>query len=136
MDKEAQLVEELVNNALYRMDESTRMIKKSLDQITDEEIWLKPNESLNSIANLMLHLSGNISQYIISSLGETEDIRNRDAEFNATGGLTKAAVLKKLEDTVNTAKRVIFDTTPEPLYCHINKPTSLAVHTDDDPVIF
>ena len=44
MDKEAQLVEELVNNALYRMDESTRMIKKSLDQITDEEIWLKPNE--------------------------------------------------------------------------------------------
>ena len=61
----------------------------------------------------MLHLSGNISQYIISSLGETEDIRNRDAEFNATGGLTKAAVLKKLEDTVNTAKRVIFDTTPE-----------------------
>ena len=113
MDKEAQLVEELVNNALYRMDESTRMIKKSLDQITDEEIWLKPNESLNSIANLMLHLSGNISQYIISSLGETEDIRNRDAEFNATGGLTKAAVLKKLEDTVNTAKRVIFDTTPE-----------------------
>jgi uncharacterized damage-inducible protein DinB len=113
MDKEAQLVEELVNNALYRMDESTRMIKKSLDEITDEEIWLKPNESLNSIANLMLHLSGNISQYIISSLGETEDIRNRDAEFNATGGLTKAAVLKKLEDTVNTAKRVIFDTTPE-----------------------
>lgn len=113
MDKEAQLVEELVNNALYRMDESTRMIKKSLEEISDEEIWQKPNSSLNSIANLMLHLCGNISQYIISSLGETEDLRNRDAEFNATGGLTKTAVLKKLEDTVNTAKRVIYDTTPK-----------------------
>lgn len=113
MDKEAQLIEELVNNALYRMDESTRMIKKSLEEISDDEVWQKPNASLNSIANLMLHLCGNISQYIISSLGETEDKRNRDTEFNTTGGLTKAAVLKKLEDTVNTAKRVIFDTTPE-----------------------
>ncbi|WP_339652324.1 DinB family protein [uncultured Maribacter sp.] len=115
MDKESQLIEELVKNALYRMDESTRMIKKSLSDISDEEVWQKPNSSLNSIANLMLHLCGNISQYIISSLGENEDKRNRDAEFSATGGLTKAELLKKLEDVVDTAKRVIFDATPNQL---------------------
>tara|TARA_R110002050_G_scaffold21644_5_gene59716 strand:- start:4206 stop:4667 length:462 start_codon:yes stop_codon:yes gene_type:complete len=97
------------------MDESTRMIKKSLSDISDEEVWQKPNSSLNSIANLMLHLCGNISQYIISSLGENEDKRNRDAEFSATGGLTKAELLKKLEDVVDTAKRVIFDATPNQL---------------------
>ena len=115
MDKESQLIEELVKNALYRMDESTRMIKKSISDISDEEVWQKPNSSLNSIANLMLHLCGNISQYIISSLGENEDKRNRDAEFSATGGLTKAELLKKLEDVVDTAKRVIFDATPNQL---------------------
>lgn len=115
MDKEAQLVEELVKNALYRMDESTRMIKKSLEAISEEEVWQKPNTALNSIGNLLLHLSGNMRQYIISSLGENEDTRKRDSEFSATGGLTKVAVFKKLEDTVDTAKRVIFDATPEQL---------------------
>lgn len=111
MDKEEQLVEELVKNALYRMDESTRMIIMSLDELTDDEVWQKPNASLNSIANLILHLCGNISQYIISSLGETEDKRNRDGEFIAISGLTKIELLQKLDDTVNTAKRVIFDAT-------------------------
>jgi uncharacterized damage-inducible protein DinB len=113
MDKEAQLVEELVNNALYRMDESTRMIKKSLSHITEEQLWQKPNASLNSIGNLVLHICGNMTQYIISSLGETEDKRNRDAEFNVTDVHTVTMLLKKLDDTVNTAKRVIFDTSIE-----------------------
>lgn len=115
MDKEAQLVEELVKNALYRMDESTRMIKKSLDALTEEEVWQKPNEALNSIGNLMLHLCGNMTQYIISSLGGHEDVRNRDKEFNTTGGLTKKELLNKLEDTVDDAKRVIFDSKTEQL---------------------
>ena len=111
MDKEARLVEEIVENALYRMDESTRMIKKSLVEISEDEVWQKPNPSLNSIANLMLHLCGNISQYVISSLGETEDKRNRDDEFSVTGGLTKDELFTKLESVVDDAKRVIFNVT-------------------------
>lgn len=115
MDKEARLVEEIVENALYRMDESTRMIKKSLVEISEDEVWHKPNPSLNSIANLMLHLCGNISQYVISSLGETEDKRNRDDEFSVTGGLTKDELFTKLESVVDDAKRVIFNVTPNQL---------------------
>ncbi|PIB38127.1 DinB family protein [Maribacter sp. 4G9] len=115
MDKESQLIEELVKNALYRMDESTRMIKKSLGIVTDKEIWQKPNDSLNSIGNLILHLCGNMTQYIISSLGEVDDVRDRDAEFQTKGGLTKEELIKKLENTVDDAKRVIFDAKPEQL---------------------
>lgn len=115
MTKEDKLQEELVKNALYRMDESTRMIKKSLQEVSEEELWLKPNESLNSIANLMLHLCGNITQYITSSLGETEDTRKRDLEFTINKGATKSEILGKLEDTVDTAKRVIFDSSIEQL---------------------
>ena len=115
MDKEARLVEEIVENALYRMDESTRMIKKSLAEISEDEVWHKPNPSLNSIANLMVHLCGNISQYVISSLGETEDKRNRDDEFSVTGGLTKDELFTKLESVVDDAKRVIFNVTPNQL---------------------
>ena len=115
MDKEARLIEELVKNALYRMDESTRMIKKSLGNVTDNEIWQKPNDSLNCIGNLILHLCGNMTQYIISSLGEADDVRNRDVEFQTKGGFTKDELLKKLENTVDDAKRVIFDAKPEQL---------------------
>jgi uncharacterized damage-inducible protein DinB len=113
MDKEQQLVEELVKNALYRLDESTRMIKKSLTDISEEELWQQPNSSLNSIANLILHICGNMTQYVISSLGETEDKRNRNAEFAANQGRSKAELLATLEDTVDTAKRVIFDASPQ-----------------------
>ena len=110
MTNEEKLAEELVKNALYRMDESTRMILKSLAEISEEELWQKPNDSLNSIANLILHLCGNITQYVISSLGEKEDLRNRDAEFSAKTPADKKEVLDQLEQTVDTAKRVIFDT--------------------------
>lgn len=115
MDKEARLVDELVKNALYRMDENTRMIKISLADISEEELWQPPNTSLNSIANLLLHVYGNMTQYIISSLGGYEDIRQRDAEFSKRGGHTKAELFIKLEHTVDTAKRVIFDASPEQL---------------------
>ncbi len=109
MNNEKLLVEELVKNALYRMDESTRMIQKSLNEIEEDELWLKPNESLNSIGNLILHLCGNIRQYIISSLGETKDVRDRDAEFAIHNQATKSEMFAMLEETVDTAKRVIFD---------------------------
>ena len=109
MDKEFQIIEELKQNALYRIDESTRMIKKSLTDVSEEELWQKPNASLNSIANLILHLCGNISQYAISSLGENEDTRKRDVEFAATNGYTKEELLKKLDDVLDSAKRIIFD---------------------------
>ncbi|MGB5555022.1 MAG: DinB family protein [Flavobacteriaceae bacterium] len=113
MSREAQFKEELVKNSLYRLDESSRMIQKCLAEISEDELWLKPNESLNSIGNLILHLCGNITQYVISSLGESEDLRDRDTEFSANKSASKAEMLKKLDMTVETAKRVIFDATEE-----------------------
>ena len=115
MDKEDRLVQEIVENAMYRMDESTRMIKKSLAEISEEEIWQKPNPYLNSMANLILHLCGNMTQYVISSIGEIEDNRDRDAEFSVNSGLTKEELLHKLIDTVDSLKRVIFDSTADKL---------------------
>jgi len=115
MSNEEKLVEELVKNALYRMDESTRMIQKSITDISEEEFWQKPNDSLNSIGNLIVHLCGNITQYIISSLGETEDLRNRDLEFSSSKNGTKSEIFNTLEETVAIAKRVIFDANQEQL---------------------
>ena len=86
------------------MDESLRMIKISLDRVSDEQIWQRPNASLNSIGNLILHLCGNMTQYGIASLNETEDKRQRDVEFSIEGGLTKEELFLKLGTTIHNVK--------------------------------
>jgi len=109
------LISEFKENAIYRFDESSRMIAKALTEVSEHQIWERPNNISNSIGNLILHLCGNITQYAISSLGETEDIRNRDAEFEANDGLIKAELIKKLTNTVEKAKSIIQKSTAEEL---------------------
>ena len=109
MDKEKQLQEELIWNVGYRMNESLRMIKICLAQLPEKAIWQKPNESTNSIGNLILHLCGNITQYGIASLQNLEDNRQRDEEFTVSSGYTKEELLLKLSDTIEEAKRAFYE---------------------------
>lgn len=83
------LINEFIEQPVSRLRENTPKIKKCLDELTEEEIWKRPNASSNSIGNLIIHLCGNITQYILSSLGKTEDKRERDKEFLMKGGLNK-----------------------------------------------
>ncbi len=110
-----QIQEEFVLNANYRMDESLRMIKICLDKLSEEVIWQKPNETTNSIGNLILHLCGNITQYGIASLQGIEDNRNRDEEFSVLSGYTKNELFQKLVSTVEDAKKAISEVTIEEL---------------------
>lgn len=100
-------INDFKQNLKYRLDESTRMIEKSLQEISFEELWKKPNNALSSIGNLLLHLCGNMAQYGIASLGNLPDIRNRDEEFLANGGFSKQELLLKLKTTVENVKNII-----------------------------
>ncbi len=106
-------IKEFVENSLYRLDESTRMVTIALQHLNEEQVWLRPNASSNSIGNLMLHLCGNITQYAIASLGELEDFRDRDIEFETTEGLSKKELLHQLTDTVEVAKTTIKNASQE-----------------------
>ena len=98
---------EFLENSVYRLDESTRMNKISLESIEESNIWQKPNDSSNSFGNQIIHICGNMTQYIIASLGGQGDLRNRDAEFSITDGFTGSELIQKLEDTVDQAKYVL-----------------------------
>ncbi|NJN78946.1 MAG: DUF1572 family protein [Saprospiraceae bacterium] len=106
---------EFIENAIYRLEESTRMVKKAFEELSEEDIWRKPNNSLNSIGNLILHLCGNIQQYAVASLGEKPDTRKRDAEFEAEGGFSKIELLNLLTERVEVAKKTISNATVEQL---------------------
>ena len=98
---------ELILYSIHKMDDNTARIAKCLNQLSEEELWKRPNLASNSMGNLILHLCGNISQYIISSLGNKPDLRARDEEFSAIGGPNKMELLDKLKATIKKANDVI-----------------------------
>jgi uncharacterized damage-inducible protein DinB len=81
MKKRSDLAIEIAENAVFRMEESLRMISISTEHLSVEELWKKPNEASNSIGNIIIHLQGNITQYVLSGLGGQKDKRERDLEF-------------------------------------------------------
>ena len=87
-------------------------IVKCLEQLSDEEIWWRPNGASNSAGNLVLHLCGNVRQWIISNLGENEDVRERDSEFAERGPIPRKALIDRIKQTVREACAVL-DRVPE-----------------------
>jgi uncharacterized damage-inducible protein DinB len=101
---------EFIEQSIFRIQENTPKIIKCLGELSEEQIWLRPNEASNSIGNIILHLCGNIRQYIISALGDQPDVRQRDKEFSAKGEHTKEELQNKLtatlEQAINTIKNI------------------------------
>lgn len=82
-------------------------IVKCLQQLSDGEIWWRPNQVSNSAGNLVLHLCGNVRQWIISGLGGGEDHRERDLEFSERGPIPRAELIARLRQTVREACAVL-----------------------------
>jgi uncharacterized damage-inducible protein DinB len=82
-------------------------IEKCVGQLTPEQIWWRGQENSNAIGNLMLHLSGNVRQWIISGVGGTPDTRNRGAEFAQREPMTIEELLRRLRATVEEACDVL-----------------------------
>ena len=76
-------------------------IERSLEQLTDEQVWWRPNEKSNSIGNLILHISGNARQWIVCGLGGERDERNRDSEFAERRVLPREQLLAHLRKVVS-----------------------------------
>jgi hypothetical protein len=89
------------------LDRCLIKIRHCVEQLSDEQLWWRPNESMNSIGNLVLHLSGNLRQWIVSGLGGRADVRNRPAEFAERGPIPKAKLLADLSDVVSEAIEVL-----------------------------
>jgi uncharacterized damage-inducible protein DinB len=71
-----------------------------LRQLEDADIWWRGNEASNSIGNLVLHLAGNVRQWIVTGVGGTADIRNRPAEFAQREIIPKDKLIAQLQETM------------------------------------
>jgi uncharacterized damage-inducible protein DinB len=82
-------------------------IERCLEQLTDAQIWFRPNEASNSIGNLVLHLCGNARQWIVSGLGDNPDRRDRDSEFRQREVIPRVELLECLRTTVREVEQVL-----------------------------
>ena len=98
---------EFIDQSVHQLELNLPRIKKCLDMLDEIQVWRKPNESTNSVANLILHLCGNITQYIHSGLGGEQDIRMREAEFVAGEGYSKAQLYEKIVGATEKAVGIL-----------------------------
>ncbi len=82
-------------------------IERCLEQLTDQQVWWRANESSNSIGNLILHISGNARQWIACGLGGEPDDRKRDAEFAERRMVPRGELLAHLKSAVNDVDRTL-----------------------------
>ena len=75
--------------------------------LTERQVWWRPNAASNSIGNLILHLNGNVRQWLVASFNRWEDDRNRPAEFDETGSIPASVLLENLGATMQQAAEVM-----------------------------
>ena len=90
-------------------------IRASLEPLSDEQLWWRPNESSNSVGNLVLHVSGSLNHYLNRAVGGFEYDRDRDAEFAERRHIPKAELLAIFDDMVSKAEQTFAALTPERL---------------------
>lgn len=82
-------------------------IEDCLGRLSAEQVWMRGTENANAVGNIVLHLCGNIRQWILGGIGGQPDVRDRDSEFAARGGVQPAELAAKLKATVGEAAVVI-----------------------------
>ena len=98
-----------------RMQLSEKDIDRCLDKLSDEQMWRRGADHENSIANLLLHLEGNMRQWILHGIGGQPDVRQRDAEFTLSPSHTSAEVRSAFTATLAQSRSLIASLAPERL---------------------
>lgn len=97
-------------------------IRAAVEPLTDEQIWMRPNESCNSIGNLILHLAGSLNHFLNRNIGGFPYERDRPAEFAERNPIPKAELMARFDDMVSKATQTfdgltvarMGDPSPEP----------------------
>jgi uncharacterized damage-inducible protein DinB len=97
------------------IDKYVPRILKCLQLLDEKEIWWRPNAASNAVGNLVLHLCGNVRQWIISGLGGKPDVRKRDEEFAKRGPVSRRMLIATLKQTVEEARQTLDSVSPATL---------------------
>ncbi len=100
------VTEQFLRYSKGRLLREQERIHLCFDQLRDDELWRHPGEGSNSIGNIIIHLSGNIGQWMGSIVG-TPDIRYRRTEFTDRPELKRPDLLHAIDSAIHSAVRII-----------------------------
>ena len=86
---------------------SRQQIANCLDQLTEQQMSQRGGDHENSVINLLLHLEGNLRQWVLHGIDNQPDIRRRDDEFTLTLSTSAAEARAAFNATVEESSRVI-----------------------------
>ena len=89
------------------VDQYWPRLRTCVESLTDDQVWWRPNEASNSVGNLVLHLNGNVHQWLVASFNREGDTRNRPAEFAERQIIPPAVLLRELGATIQEASEVL-----------------------------
>jgi len=107
--------EEFIAQSRSLLRDYQAKIERCLGLLNDEQIWWRANAESNSIGNLLLHLSGNVRQWIVVGLGVAADTRDRDSEFAQREAISQSELLARLTQTLQEADATLAAFDPEKL---------------------
>ncbi len=91
----------------YLATEYRVKVRAAVESLPAGALWWRANEESNSVGNLLLHLAGNVRQWIVSGVGGAADTRYRAAEFEARTGTDAATLLAALDVVLDEADAVL-----------------------------
>jgi len=92
-----------IDCSVRKLHQQNGRIAICLGQLSEQQIWLRGSENENAVGNLVLHLSGNVRQWILTGLFGQPDHRERDREFSAREGPTADNLAGLLSSAVEEA---------------------------------
>ncbi len=101
--------------SVRKLTQMTGNVDACLGHLSDEQVWRRSAAHENTIGNLVVHLCGNMRQWIMHGVGGHPDVRTRAAEFSASEGFTVKQLSELFRTTVEDAKGVIASLPPEKL---------------------
>lgn len=111
----SQLSKLIVDDWRTEVDKFLVRICDSLTLLSDEDIWWRSNDASNSVGNIVLHLCGNMRQWIIAGLGGEPDVRERDLEFSERGPIPREDLQNRLRAIVKKSSLIVARLSPDTL---------------------
>ncbi len=90
-------------------------LRRALESLPEDGVWWRANSESNSVGNLILHIGGNLRQWIVSGIGGAPDTRDRMSEFTAREGATAAQLLAYMETVMTQVDTVLGALSPSDL---------------------
>jgi len=113
-----------------RLHDLHHTIDRCLDKLSEAQIWHRAADHENSIANLLLHLEGNMRQWILHGIAGQPDVRHRDDEFTLAPSIPSTEARARFAATLNEAAQIIASLDPDRLLTVIDpQPNGTWRHT-------